>query len=260
MTDWPKLYIVLLTSAKDPDGPRAKYAEAALRSVLTDMSYAGQTSVHVADDGSPQVHRDRMCAIAGGFDHVHGVTVSNAEGRGYGESFNLATQVTHQHADLILPLEDDWIVEHPFSLDGYVQALAAATLESAVGCIRLGYLGFTQELRGRVISLAGKPLLLLDPESPEPHVFAGHPRLETVAWERWVGPWPVDPLTPIDAGTTEFIVSSRDNARRGVAWPLDGGKFSHIGTVQAREDQLPPIAEIKERPARTKKPIKAGVE
>ena len=82
------------------------------------------------------------------------------------------------------------------------------------------------------MSAEGLWWLALDPDSPEPHVFAGHPRLELAEWERYVGPWPEG----LAAGPTEFEVAHRREARMGVAWPIDlikptGDAFVHIGTV-----------------------------
>ena len=72
--------------------------------------------------------------------------------------------------------------------------------------------------------------------SSEPHVFAGHPRLETVSFQKEVGPWP----TGLGAGATEFEVAHRSRARQGIAWPIDlvplqGGLWGHIGTEQAKD-------------------------
>jgi hypothetical protein len=77
---------------------------------------------------------------------------------------------------------------------------------------------------------------VLDPNSPEPHVFAGHPRLERVSYQREVGEWP----TGMDPNETEFAVAHVRRARMGVAWPLgldprEGyGLFAHVGTLRAR--------------------------
>mgnify|MGYP001614087095 CR=1 FL=1 len=122
----------------------------------------------------------------------------------------------------------------PLDLDTLVGALQ----EQQFGCIRMGYIGWTQELRSIFISANKQHYLLFDPESPEPHVWAGHPRLELREWQRFVGPWPEGH----DPGTTEFIVSQRPEARQGVVWPVDlihpyGNLFVHIGTLQARVDQ-----------------------
>lgn len=225
-----KLSIVLFTYTPTLKHPRAKYAESTLRSALNKITYSGQISVHIADDGSPQKHRDNLFAIAGGYEKVKGVSVTNSERGGYGRSYNLATQVIHEHASVVLPLEDDWVLSRPVKIDSLVDALD----NEHVSCIRLGYIGFTQLLRGIIITSGAHTFLELDPLSPERHVFAGHPRLETVDYQRRVGPWPEG----LDAGATEFEVAGRHSARMGVAWPLDlDNVFHHIGSVQAREDQ-----------------------
>lgn len=232
--DFPKLMIMLLTYAKDAKSPRAKYAEKTLRGVLDNVRYSGQLSVHIADDGSPQSHVDKLRQIAGGYPSVNGITSSNANRSGYGASYNLATQTIHQHAQVVLPLEDDWELRQALNLDPFVETLVNAS--PAIGCIRLGYLGSTKELRGSVGNNSGKTYLLLDPTSPERHVCAGHPRIETVEWERSVGPW----TEGLDPGATEFDWCGRTAARTGVAWDMDsppGGHFCHIGSVQARTDQ-----------------------
>lgn len=229
----PKLYILLLTYAEAPDSPRASYAEKTLRTTLGNLKYSGPVSVHIADDGSPQEHRERLADIAGGYSRVQGVTVTNAERRGYGASYNLATQVIHNWADIVLPLEDDWeLPKSTLSLDNHVQTL----MDGPIRCIRLGYLGFNDDLRGTLGIVNGETYLLFDPDSREHHVAAGHPRIETVQFEREIGPW----VEGVDPGMTEHFWCGRHAARTGVAWvmgsPLDG-YFKHIGTVQARTDQ-----------------------
>lgn len=234
--DWPKLYVMLLTYAPDMDSPRKDYARETLMSTLKALDYPGQISVHIADDGSPEMHRERLREIAGGYPFVKGITVTNAERGGYGHSYNLATQVIHLHeGTIILPLEDDWRAVGPLNIRQHVQAL----MTGEVGCIRLGYLGLTGALRGTVRPIAGMPYLVFDGDSSERHVAAGHPRLETIEWQRSVGPWPERDREgkPLDAGTVEFIWCGREAARRGVAWPMRDGPYAHIGTVQAREDQ-----------------------
>lgn len=235
MPEFPKLYIMLLTYTDDPDGPRAQYAHRTLKTTLDRLSYSGQISVHIADDGSPSAHVERLMALAGGYRKVRGVTTTNAARRGYGASYNLATQTVHQLAHLVLPLEDDWELAHKLDLDWYARALLECA--PAVGCVRLGYLGYTKALRGSLGVCAERQYLLLDADSPERHVASGHPRLETVEWERAVGPWPEG----LDPGSTEWEWCGYPGARNGVVWPMDtppSGWFAHIGTVQARTDQL----------------------
>ena|SRR3990167_2900250 len=223
--NFPPLCVLLLTYE------RTKYAVLTVQSLLKNFNYSGNWGIHIADDGSDLKHTRTLQREAIGF--LRGLSITQRGG--YGQNYNLALQSIHTWADIILPLEDDWELTRPLSADPLVLALQ----ENQFGCIRMGYLGWTQELRGKIISAAGQQFLLLDPDSPEPHVWAGHPRLETKEWQRSVGPWPEGDYDP---GTTEFMVAHRREAREGVVWPLDlqracGDLWVHIGAVQARTDQ-----------------------
>jgi glycosyltransferase involved in cell wall biosynthesis len=227
--DWPNLCILLLTYN------RQEYAEQTLRSALQNIHYSGSLAVHIADDGSPPEYREHLAGILA--EHpplTH--TVTNSERRGYGANYNLALQTVHAWAEVVLPLEDDWSLTKPLDLD----PLVAALQEGWFDCLRLGYIGYTQPLKGEFRhDMSGNHYLLLDPDSPEPHVWAGHPRLETAERQRRVGPW----QEGLDPGTTEFEIAHRPEARRGVVWPLDlihpwGDLFAHIGTYPAPVDEL----------------------
>jgi hypothetical protein len=209
--------------------------------VLGNLRYSGGLRVHIADDGSPPLESgadqaETLRQIAGGFPNVVSATASNSGQHGYGASYNLATQVMHLDCPVLLPLEDDW------ELTGALEAdpIVATLLDPAFGidCVRLGYIGYTQELRGVLVPTPAGHMLRFDPASPEPHVLAGHPRLETREFERRVGPWP----EMLPAGQTEFVVCHRNEARRGVAWPLDvlrpsEHRFAHIGAEGLGEHQ-----------------------
>ena|SRR3990167_5359228 len=225
--NWPNLCVLLLTYK------RTEYAILTLQSLIKNFNYSGFWGIHIADDGSDVGHINQLMEIVNEHEKFSGFT--NAQRGGYGKSYNLALQNVHTWADIILPLEDDWELARPLSSDPLVTALQ----EDQFGCIRMGYLGWTQELRGKIIRAAGQQFLLLDPDSPEPHVWAGHPRLETKEWQRSVGPWPEGDYDP---GTTEFMVAHRQEARQGVVWPLDlqracGDLWAHVGAEQARTDQ-----------------------
>ena len=217
--------IVLLTY------DRMDYAKKTIASVAKNLKLPPGEDVwfHIADDGSEQEYRDALWEIA----KKHwgeNVSMTNSERRGYGASYNAATQLVHGVADLILPLEDDWELIRKLDLT----PIAAALRSDVFGCVRMGYIGTTQLLRASFVKAQDLWWLGLDPDSAEPHVFAGHPRLESVEWERYVGPWPEG----IGAGATEFEVAHRREARKGVAWPVDlirpsGDAFVHIGAVQA---------------------------
>ncbi len=211
---------------------RYEYAELTLRSALENIKYEGPLSVHIADDGSPDGYVAELMEIAKGMG-IEQVTSTNSNHRGYGANYNCATQVVHSFADVVLPLEDDWQLLRELDLDKYVPVLGQ------FGCIRMGYLGFTQALHGRFLNVAGATWILMWPNSYEPHVWAGHPRLETVAWERAVGPWP----EVLEAGPTEFAVAHKEAARTGVVWPMsyikpEGDLWAHIGTVHAPNSLL----------------------
>lgn len=224
MTDWPRCTVVLLTYE---DGLR-NTAERTLRAALDGLRYSGELAVHIADDGSVPGHVAALRAIAGGYPHVVACGASDAQRRGYGASWNLATQQVHLGGPgIVLPLEDDWVLSRPLDLDPLVETLDDWG-RYGVRCIRLGYLGFTQPLRGEVAHTPAGPVLRFDPDSPERHICAGHPRLETTAFERAVGPW-AEGLAP---GATEFDWCHRREARIGVAWPMD------LGPASMRADSL----------------------
>lgn len=221
---YPDLRVILLTYN------RFEYADITLRSLLERVSYSGKIYVHIADDGTSEEYRQELKSIAGGYKNVAGVSVSNAERGGYGKNYNLAMQHVHQDdEDIILPLEDDWRLLKELNVDEYLPVFETGDY----GCVRLGYIGFTQDLFAKFVTIGGKFYLHLLHDSPEPHVFAGHPRLESVAWERAVGPWP-EGLLP---GQTEFDVAHRIMARKGILWPCDihplGDLFAHIGTERS---------------------------
>lgn len=230
----PPLTVVLLTY------DRLAYARTTLESLMHRLRYPGPMFLHIADDGSSKDHVPALLRLAEndqGIDWKE-ITTSNAERGGYGKSYNLACQAVHPRGGMVLPLEDDWQCQHVFHVEPLVKVLAEGPFaEYGVGCIRLGYLGFTQDMAGKLFHAHGQTFMLLDQHSRERHIFAGHPRLESVEWQRFVGPWPEG----LAAGKTEFEVAGRQESRQGVAWPMDlvhayGSLFSHIGSRRAGED------------------------
>lgn len=218
--------IVLLTC--DRPEARSLYAMKAAEA-LVKLKASEDLHLHIAHDGSGIPHQEMLRAV-GEQQFGDRVTVSDVHGAGYGASYNEALRHVHQLADLVLPLEDDWQLTREFDLDPLAEALRYGIF----GCIRMGYIGWTQDLRAKFVGHAGLTYLALDPDSPEPHVFSGGPRLETVEFENQVGPW----IEHLDAGTTEFEVAHRREARLGVAWPVDliyprGDLWAHVGTEKA---------------------------
>ena len=208
---------------------RLDVAKITLESVAANLSTPEDVWMHIADDGSSQEYRDELLELA----HKHyddRVSITNSERAGYGGNYNVATQIVHQIADIVLPLEDDWKLTRLLDIVPIVNVLRDGVLD----CVRMGYIGYTDELRGRLLHHGGLHWLEFDPASPEKHVFAGGPRRERVAFERAVGPWPEG----IEQGATELEVAARPESRLKVAWPVDiirptGDAFVHIGTYKA---------------------------
>lgn len=224
--------VVFLTYTPSMDHPRVLYARECLETLLKNISFTdGELAWHIADDGSPQEHRDALVEIC----KEHGVvpTVSNSEHSGYGANYNLATNYTFD-SQIVMPIEEDWALLSPLDISLMARALMT---KDRVRCIRLGFLGVTGRLFGEVYRVADQNFLLFDEKSPELFIFAGGPRIETLEFEKAVGPWP-EGLLP---GETEVAVCHRTEARVGVAWSLDAGMnasqdfsnfFVHTGAVR----------------------------
>lgn len=221
--DLPPVAIVLYTY------DRMENAEPTLRTALDLARYPEPFHVHIADDGSPDGYREQLAEIASGYPNVRNVTISNAERGGYGRSYNLASQAVHEHNYAVLSLEDDWLLSRDLDLAPLVETFVQHVDE--ISCIRMGYLSQTASFLGEVLDSPGGKMLVIDPDSGEHHVFAGHARFETVAFRQELGEWPEG----LRAGQTEFEVCRRPESRRGIAWPLDvvmpkGDLFLHTGT------------------------------
>lgn len=220
----PKIVACLLTY------DRLDYAKKTIESFYKHV--VPKPHLHIADDGSSDAYRARLVAVAKSAG-APGITLTNSERGGYGRNVNLASQVTHDLAEYVFMLEDDWQLLRPLDLTEYVADMEAV---DELNCVRMGYLSWTQPMWGQLACGPHHKYILLDGNSPEPHVFAGHPRLERVSYQREVGPWPEG----LDPNQTEFTVAHWHEARHGVAWPLgldarEGyGMFSHIGTERAR--------------------------
>jgi hypothetical protein len=229
---------------------RVEYAIKTISALGKHLRTKYPLSVHVADDYStPDLAYANasdvgriMQAIKASFKSNPPVSWTFGERSGYGGNYNRATQMTHNIADIHIPIEEDWQLLRALNIDPLIDVLDncnSGHVGEYIGCIRLGNLGSTQELRGSIKHSGTQTLLVLDPRSPEPHVFAGHPRIETRDFQKAVGPWPEN----IEAGATEFTVAHRYEARTGVAWPLSilrsgsefngGDLFAHIGSEKA---------------------------
>lgn len=236
-----KVAVNFLTYTPSMDHPRVKYAKECWKKLLLNLDYEGELLWHIADDGSPWEHVEDLKNLAWTYRQVI-PTVSNSQHRGYGANMNMATQVIHPLADIVLPIEEDWELVRQFDISGLVKVLEQASQDYGdpdyIGCIRLGYLGWSNRVEGWLTQIANQTFFRMDAACLETHVFAGHPRLETVEFEKRLGAWPEG----IRPGYTEMEVCNRPMSRHGVAWPLDAGinasqdyanLFAHVGEVQA---------------------------
>lgn len=241
----PRLCICLLTyTGGDPRTSNHRFdcAERTLASVLQNLRTSLPTHVHIAHDDSPPEHIAHFAEMVR-FAGLQNPSVSNSHRRGYGANYNAATLLTHEF-DYILPLEDDWELVRQLDLDVFVSWLDGSGARAydegrKFNSIRMGYLGSTQPIHGTIIHGIGGSMLLLHPDSHELHVFSGHPRLDTVEYQRRIGFWP-EGNTP---GETEIQVSRRREAREGILWPMDwirttGDLFKHIGDIKSSNDGL----------------------
>lgn len=212
---------------------RLEYARVTLTSTLRNLKTVEPVHVHIASDGDTPQYIQELVEIAQELlDSNDRVSTSVVQREGYGSNYNYALQTVHnlEGCEYVLPLEDDWELVREFNVDPILGVLH----DRIFGCVRMGYIGYTQQLKCSFVSHGGYHWLSFDESSSEPHVFAGHPRLETVAWQRSVGPW-TEGLLP---GQTEWEVAHRESSRRGVCWPIslitpEGNMFQHIGTIRS---------------------------
>jgi len=237
----PKLTVAFFTYTPSMSHPRHQYATRCLDELLTNLGYDGPCNLHIADDGSPPEHLEALRAVAHKRPWADQVTCTDSQRRGYGASYNAMTNAVHGFPDeLVLSVEDDWALMRPFDVTALCSAFAA---DARINCIRLNYLGFAGELRGSVIRpVPGQGFLLLDPFSPEYHVWSAGPRIETVHFQRELGLFREHCI----AGEMEIDVAGRSVSRHGICWPLDAGvnssldnpsTFAHIGTVSVKDDR-----------------------
>lgn len=222
--------IVLLTAGTTPE--RTQYAVHTLTSVIERLeSNDSELLWHIGDDGSAREHIDAIFEVLD--KHEIDISTSNSGHIGYGANYNLAMKTVHElGATYILPLEDDWELTRQFNIDPILCTLRDGIFDS----VRMGYIGYTQPLHCTFKYHNDQHYLLLRDDSEEPHVFSGHPRLETIEYQKRVGPWPEN-MTP---GETEWcIATTYPEARKRVGYPLwasnsvKDGLFAHIGTVKS---------------------------
>lgn len=241
-----RLAVVLITAG------RIDYAVDTLRSAMVNLQHDGPTLWHIADDSDDDAYVSRLTDLANTLRPGDPVTVSRVHARSYGANVNAASQSVHQWADYVLSLEDDWRCLRPLDTAPILKMLACeghqdkAEWQWAVPpppsfraqSVRLGYLGYQWEIDAHLFKTDECLWMGLCPDSKDQNVQAGHPRIETVAYQRSVGPW----NETTNPGMTELDWVQRPAARQGVVWPLSlvslsnsvtGDAFGHIGQTRS---------------------------
>lgn len=107
---------------------RAETAVPALQALA--LRLHGDTRLIIADDGSGSAYQDLLLRQWPG-----PAEVVDAQRRGVGAAKNMALDRARAYGEVVLMLEDDWVLTRDLSLDSYAQALTGD-----VGMIRLGWM------------------------------------------------------------------------------------------------------------------------
>lgn len=199
---------------------RTRLALATIRSVKEKIVYPN-IGFHIADDGSRNGHVELLLQEIG---PNYEVTITNSARGGVGRSMNFGTIECHKRADLILHLEDDWVLNEKLDIQPMVDLLMKDT---SIGMVRLGLV--TLDMQGTTISSNGHIWWRLN-KGP-PYTFNGHPSLRHKRFFEAYGPYR-EGLKP---GETEVSMCWQFNNLTGpyVVIPPDIPRFQHIGDSQS---------------------------
>lgn len=248
MSELPPLAVVIF-SYEGPDARRTDYGLRTIDALRKNLVWPEPVHWLIADDGSSEEHRAQLAAHLIRPVEVEGhelgrLEVVNSRQGGYGASMNLARATLAQMLGpehLALLVEDDWELRRALDLEPFANLIIE---REEVGCIRLGYIGYTQPLVGEfIVSIDGHQWLLLQRSSPEGYVFAGHPRLEHAGffddwrWPRGMVPGDTEGLA------AKYYRERKPGPRREIIWPVDfqpasqqgASFFGHIGSLASMD-------------------------
>jgi glycosyltransferase involved in cell wall biosynthesis len=218
----PLVVVTLLTYQ------RTNYALRTLESVLDRMTGPGPIHFYIADDGSPDPqHVDSLLALVPPA-RLFGY---HSERLGPGANWNKAqAQTFGAGVELILWLEDDWVLLEDLDLSPWVELLE---VNSAVGLVRLGVLAVGSDLRS--VGYAGRFYLEYAPTTQ--YAYSGNPHLRHARFWHAYGPYP----TGFAAGDTEVKYDGRVRPKLAAGGPkiwrpveLGGwAPWGHIGEEPA---------------------------
>jgi len=113
---------------------RIRAAQTAYRSWVNNLSYEGELSLHIADDGSDENLLGRIEA-GSPLLWTNNTTYSRQERRGVGASLNAGILQAVGEEALVLYLVDDWELLQPLDLTPWAKLLMT---EESIGMVRLG--------------------------------------------------------------------------------------------------------------------------
>lgn len=222
-----RLAIALITYGSSPR--RTEYALATVKSVVSNLQLAdADIGWYVADDGSPRKHYDAVLEL---LRHCDQKLIGKHHDRmGPGVSQNIAAANAFGWSDVVLWLEDDWVLETPYDVTKHYDLVCQPPEGHDVRMVRMGYL--TVGVAGLVIGHDWVHYLKLSRATQ--YSFSGHPALRHRTWWDAYGPY----CGSDDAGFCEIDMDARWRAQAGpeIVWPLDQsgwGRFQHIGGEKA---------------------------
>ena len=184
----------------------------------------------ISDDGSPVEH---VLALQAEIGPNYNLDIFNSERKGVGYGMNACLQTIFDTTDLVMIMEDDWVLNNPLDLQPYVNLLMN---HQEYGMIRMGYIspGFTAVL----ISEEGKLFWRLEQNGVQ-YRYSGHPSLRHKRFHEQYGYYD-EGLTP---GWTELSMDGKVSAVANgphIVYPAECGAwgfFGHIGTVSMKDMQ-----------------------
>lgn len=184
----------------------------------------------ISDDGSPHEHSEALIAEIGG---SYNVKLFNSDRNGVGYGMNHCLQEIFQTTELVMIMEDDWVLNAPLDLRPYVNLL---TNSETYGMIRMGYI--SPGLSGSLISEEDKLFWKLEPNGAQ-YRYSGHPSLRHKRFHERYGDF-AEGLAP---GWTELDMCAKVNALPNgpaLVYPAECGAwgfFGHVGTESLKEVQ-----------------------
>ena len=224
MSELPRVAIVLVTSH------RLSYAIRTVQALCDNLQYSAQLAWYVGVDGDDQEHLQTLLDLLSKneqdiFGH-HAIDFVPGE-RLPGKSWNMAWTAAHDWSDVVLWMENDFVLTRPLNIDAYVRLLME---NEKVGMVRLGLLPINLNMT----SMGFNGIMYLQMWRNMQYGYSGNPHLKHRRFADAYGPY----NEAIEPGETEVEFDARFRTTSGpeIWWPPalgDYGAFGHIGREQS---------------------------